>query len=302
MKRLKKILLGVLGVIVVVISGVGIYACVQASAFDSSMDKVYDVALPKVERSTDAAVIARGRHLAEATLACATPDCHGTDLGGGKEMSMGPLGTLTGPNISAGGLGAAYSDAEMARLLKHGVKKDGRSLKFMPVQDMRWLPPEDVVAVVSYLRSQPAVDKPNGPVRVGTLGKVLDRRDMVVLDVARRIDHQKEFSMKPEPTAAYGAELARMCSGCHGEKLSGGPIPGAPSDLPVPPNITPHETGLKGWSFADFEKLMRQGDRKNGKKLDPFMPIIAFGKLDDVEMKAIWEYLCTVPPVPTGNR
>jgi mono/diheme cytochrome c family protein len=302
MKRLKKILLGVLGVVVVLVSGVGIYACVQASAFDASMETVYDVPLPKLERSTDASALARGKHLAEATLACATSDCHGTDLGGGKEMAMGPLGTLTGPNITGAGLGVAYSDAELARLLKHGVKKDGRSLKFMPVQDMRWLPPADVAAVISYLRTVPPVDKPNGPVRIGTLGKVLDRRDMIVLDVARRIDHTKEFSMNPEPTAAYGKELGRMCTGCHGEKLSGGPIPGAPSDLPVPLNITPHETGLKDWSFADFEKLMRQGDRKNGKKLDPFMPIAAFGKLDDVEMKAIWEYLRTVAPVPTGNR
>jgi hypothetical protein len=283
-------------------AGVSIYACVQASAFDASMEKVYDVPLPKVERSTDEAVLARGKHLVEATLACATPDCHGTDLGGGKVMAMGPLGTLTGPNISGGGLGAAYSDAELVRLLKHGVKKDGRSLKFMPVQDFQWLPVSDAVAIVSYIRSMPPVDRPNGPIQLGTLGKVLDRRDMIVLDVARKIDHTTDKSMTPAPTAAFGAALSKMCTGCHGDKLSGGPIPGAPSDLPVPLNITPHATGIQGWTFDDFDKLMRKGERKNGKKLDAFMPIIAFGKLDETEMKALWEHLKTVPPLPMGNR
>jgi hypothetical protein len=218
-------------------------------------------------------------------------------------MSMGPLGTFTGPNISQGGLGAAYSDGELARLIRHGIKKDGRSVRFMPSQDFSWLPDSDVVAIVSYLRTAPAVDRPNGPMECGTLAKVLDRREQIVIDVARKIDHAKlETAGPPEPNANYGKYLGRLCSGCHGEKLSGGRIPGAPSSLPIPSNITPHETGLKDWTYEDFDKMVLTGVRKNGNKLDPFMPQEAFAKMDETEKKALWDYLRTVPPTPFGNR
>ena len=38
---------------------------------------------------------------------------------------MGPLGTMQAPNITAGGRGGEYWDAEFARLILHGVKRDG---------------------------------------------------------------------------------------------------------------------------------------------------------------------------------
>ena len=92
------------------------------------------------------------------------------------------------------------------------------------------------------------------------------------------------------------------CKGCHGEHLSGGPLPGAPPSIPVPLNLTPDLTGLREWTFDDFERLMRTGVRKNGKQLDPFMPIESWRNFNDVEMHAIWAYLRTVPPMPWGSR
>ena len=94
----------------------------------------------------------------------------------------------------------------------------------------------------------------------------------------------------------------RLCSGCHGEHLSGGRIPGTPDSIPVPLNLTPDHTGLSGWSFADFDKLMRTGVRRNGKQLDPFMPVNSWKNLDDTEMHALWAFLQTVPPTPLGQR
>jgi hypothetical protein len=218
-------------------------------------------------------------------------------------MEMGPLGVFTGPNITTGGLGAAYSDGELARLIRHGVKKDGRSVRFMPSQDVEWLPDSDIIAAVSYVRTLPAVSKPNGPVNLGTVAKVLDRVDMLPLDVARRIDHANAGKgPPPSPTKEYGSLLGRSCTGCHGEHLSGGPIPGAPPELPIPLNLTPDETGLKGWTYADFDKLLVQGVRKNGQKLNPFMPIIAYGKLDETEKQALFAFLQSLPARPKGGR
>jgi hypothetical protein len=302
-RTLKRVLQGAGLTVAVVAAGVAAYVGVECARFDASLDKVYDVPAPEVARSTDAAVIARGRHLVESVGGCSSALCHGADLGGGKALDMGPLGTLCGPNVTGANLGAAYSDGELARIIRHGIKKDGRSVRMMPSQDFGWLPPSDVVAIVSYLRTVPAVDRPNGAMVIGTLGKVLDRRDQIVLDVARRIDHGKtEPVPAPAPSAAYGAFLVRLCTGCHGEHLSGGRIPGTPKSIPEPLDLTPDASGLEEWSFDDFDRLMRSGVRKNGKTLDPFMPVEAWRNFDDVEMRALWAYLQTLPPTPYGGR
>jgi len=299
----KKILLGVVAVVVVAVVAVASYAGVQISRFNASMDKVYDVPIPEVVRSTDPAVIARGKHLTNSVGACSGRLCHGSDLGGGPTTEMGPVMVFSPPDITSAGLCAAYSDGELARLIRYGVKKDGHSLMFMPAQDFRWLPDADVLAIVSYLRTVPPVERPNGPTAIRPLGKILDRRDAMVLDVARRIAAAPvDLAPQPTPTAAYGKYVAHMCQGCHGEGLSGGPLPGAPPSIPTPLNLTPDATGLKDWSFEDFDRVMRHGVRKNGQQLNPFMPIEAWSQFDDVEMQALWAYLRTVPPTALGNR
>jgi mono/diheme cytochrome c family protein len=299
-KRILKVAAAVIGIVVVAL---GLFVWVEVSRFDASVEKAYDVPVPDVTRSSDPAVIARGKHLVESFAACAAEHCHGPDLAGGATVVMGPVGSFTGPNLTSAGLGAAYSDGEFFRAIRHGVKKDGRTVIFMPAKDINWMPDSDVVAIVSYLRSVPGVERPNGPRGVGVLGKILDRNDQLPLDIARRVDHAHvEVGPPPDATAKYGAYISRSCVGCHGERLSGGPIPGAPASIPTPLNITPDATGLAGWTFADFENLMRKAQRKNGKPLDPFMPVENWKNLDDTEMHALWAYLQTVPARPFGGR
>jgi hypothetical protein len=297
----KNALKGLGGLIVVGAVAMGGYAFAQTSAFDASMSKVYDIPVPSCVRSTDPDVIARGKHLAQSVAPCATRDCHGTDLGGGRPIETGPIGTMTGPNLTRSL--AEYSDGEIARMMRHGLKKDGRSLAFMPVQDFAWLPDDDVTAVVSYLRTVPVVDRPDGPMEIRTLGKVLDRKGQMIMDVARHIDHSSGVRAKgATPTVEYGQFLAMGCSGCHGEHYSGGRIPGAPSSIPIPLNLTAHQTGLKDWTIDDMNRLLDTGVRKNGKKIDPFMPYEAFAQFDDVERKALWAYLRSIPSLPFGQR
>lgn len=299
----KRVGLGFGAVVAVVLLGGGSYVAAKSAAFDESIAKVYAVPPIAVQRSTDPAVLARGKHLVEATAACASADCHGGDLGGGKPLAMGPVGTFVGPNLTPGGVVDSYSDGELARVVRHGLKRDGTTVRFMPSQDFSWLPDADLAAIVSYLRSVPAVRRDNPATEVGVLGKVLDQRDQFVVDVARRIDHYAKGDGTPaEPTPAYGKLLARLCQGCHGEHLSGGPIPGAPPSTPVPTNLTPDATGLAGWAYADFDRLLVQGVRKNGAKLDPFMPIEAFGRMNETEKRALFEYLRTLEPRPFGGR
>jgi hypothetical protein len=304
MSWVKKALIGVGGVLGVAVLGGGSFVFAKTSAFNASLDKVYDVPLPKIERTTDPALLARGQHLAHTIMPCADSGCHGNDLSGGKVTEMGPLGTFVAPNITSGGLGAAYSDAELARLLEHGLKKDGRGARFMPSHESNWLPEQDIVAVISYVRTVSAQTKQNPGMRIGTLGKVLDQLGMIPIDVARRVDHQHiTKAPPPSPDAAYGAYLARLCSGCHGDGLSGGPIPGAPPSMAIPLNLTPDATGLGGWTLDDFKSVLKTGKRKkDGRQLDAMMPVESFGQFDDTEMQALFSYLQSLPKKPFGNR
>jgi hypothetical protein len=304
MSVLKKVLLGVGGLVGVAALGLGGFVLLKTSAYNASLDKVYDVPLPKIERTTDPVALARGEHLAHTIMPCLDSGCHGHDLGGGKVTAMGPIGTFVAPNITTGGLGAAYSDAELARLLTHGLKKDGRGARFMPSHESNWLPEQDIVSIVSYVRTLPPQTKQNEGMRIGIMGKVLDQMGMLPIDIARRIDHQNiAKAPPPTPNAAYGQYLARLCSGCHGEHLSGGPIPGAPPDMPVPLNLTPDATGLKGFSLDDLKQVLKTGKRKqDGRKLAEMMPVESFGQFDDVEMQALYSYLMSLSPKPFGGR
>ena len=72
--------------------------------------------------------------------------------------------------------------------------------------------------------------------------------------------------------------------------------------MPIVANLTPHETGLKDWTEADFFRALREGKRKDGSAILAAMPWKAYGQMNDVEIKALWAYLRTVSPIPKGNR
>ncbi len=303
MKKLKRVFAWVGIALAVLVSVGGAYVGWQVHAFNASMDHVYDLPIPTIVLSHDPAVIERGRHVADALMPCSNGQCHGADLAGGQTIDFGPIGRLTGPNITGANVGAAYSDGELARLLRHGVKKDGRSVRLMPVQEDNWMREDDLVAVISYVRSRPPVEKDNGPLELTAMGKVLDRRDAIAFDVARRVDHQHiEIAPLPSPSVAYGRFLGRMCTGCHGEHLSGGRPEGWPPPFPTPPNLTPHETGLKDWTFDDLSRMLDTGLRKNGEMVKQPMPRDSFKGWDDTERQAIWAYLRSVPAMPLGGR
>lgn len=301
----KKALVGVAILVGAAALGVGGFVGYSALTFNRSVARVYEVAAPdQLVARDDVEVIARGRHLAESLGSCL--ECHGENLGGKPMDDLGPLGRYYCPNLTkgAGGVGARYTDGQLIRAVRDGIKADGTTLLLMPCSDFNWWPDDDYVALVSYIRAQPPVDGELPPSEVGLLGKVLDRLDMLELDVARRLDHDgpRPEAPAPAPTAEYGRFVAKLCVGCHGAGYSGGPIPGAPSSLPVPTNITQHESGLLGWTEDDFFRLLNEGARPDGTKLDPFMPTRATSAMNELEKRALWAYLSSVPPRPFGER
>ncbi len=63
-------------------------------------------------------------------------------------------------------------------------------------------------------------------------------------------------------------------------------------------NITPDtETGIGRWSYAAFERAMRQGIHQDGRQLYPAFPYTAFARLSDGDLQALYGYLMSQPAV-----
>ncbi len=255
-----------------------------------------------VPAATEAAALARGRHLAK-TRGCA--DCHGADFGGAMVIDNGAMGQVAGPNLTRGrgGLPADYKDEDYVRAIRHGVARDGRGFFLMPSYEYSGFTDEDMGALVAFLKSVPPVDRPSQGVALGPIGRMLVATGKIKL-AADQIDHAnvKPGTVRPAATVDYGRYVAASCTGCHGGNLSGGKIDIGPPDWPLAANLTPHPDGrLPKWSEADFFQALRTGRRPDGSEINPVMPR-AFGGMDDTELRALWLYLRTLSPRPLGAR
>lgn len=265
--------------------------------------KTYAVDPPELLARTDAAAFAAGRHIA-VTRGCL--DCHGENGGGRAFIESAPLARLFASNLTrgAGGIGAGYTDRDWIRAIRHGIGPDRKPLLFMPSHEFNSLSDEDMSSLVAYLKNLPPVDNALQENSVGPLGRVLFVTGQLPLLPVELIDHDAPRAPAPAPgvTVEYGAYLATGCTGCHGNGMAGGKIPGTPPDFPAAANLTSHETGLQSWTEEDFFRLMRTGTRPDGSEVDPFMPWKAAGKMTDDELRALWLYLRSLPPRELGAR
>lgn len=295
LKVVASLLLGATGVLAVATAGV----YWQSERLLAKTFHV-EVGVPKI--SGDSAAIARGEHISR-TRGCA--DCHGLDLGGAKVVDDPAMGTLYGPNITRGrgGVAADYTERDLARAIRHGVSSTGRGLVLMPSRDYSTFSDADMGDLLAYLNSAPAVDRPSVPLVVGPVARLLLAVGKIRL-AATEIDHAavRADNVAPAVSVDYGRYLAIGCTGCHGSNYSGGKIDIGPPDWPPAANLTPHASGrLAGWNEAAFIDALRTGKRPDGSSINPVMPK-AFGEMTDLELRAMWKYLQTVPPVATGSR
>jgi mono/diheme cytochrome c family protein len=242
----------------------------------------------------------RGRHLVEARYACA--ECHGADYGGGVMVDAFPIGRLLGPNLTRGqgGVTQAYSVADWDRIVRHGVRPDGRPA-VMPSEDFLRMSDQELSDIIVYLESVPPVDHEVPPSRLGPLGRILMARGEIVLSADLITTHDQPHPALPPPaevTVEFGRHLAGVCSGCHGMELTGGRIAGGdPSWVPAA-NLTP--SGLRGWDYADFRLAMLESRRPDGSEVrEPMTFVTPFARnMTEVEMQALWMYLQSLPPSP----
>lgn len=280
-------------------------------------NRKFDAPYPAIRASADSTIIARGKAIIFGPAHCA--NCHApaemeqqvsrgieAPLSGGQVFDL-PIGKIYSKNITPDKTGIGdMTDAEFARALRYGVRRDGTALfDFMPFHNTS---DEDLIAIISYLRHQPPVTNEVPENKLNLLGKTVNA---FLLKPAGPIG-EVPASIKRDTSVLYGQYLANNvanCRGCHtnrdlmtgaftGEDYAGGLKMEAVTDAGTysitTPNLTPDPTGrIKGWSQEQFINRFRIG------KLIPqsHMPWAPFSRMSDDELKAIYNFLQTVKPV-----
>lgn len=269
----------------------------------SRLNNAPEVATKPVAAAVGETAVARGEHLVNVISQCR--GCHGDQLEGNVFLD-GEIGIyLPAPNLTAGkgGIGAAYTDADWERAIRHGIGGDNRVLAIMPSNYFSHYSDADLAAIIAYLKTFPPVDSDFPPRQVGFPGTVLG--GVVGFDEFTKIngiDHAAVGGATPPEgaTAEYGAYMVSiaMCGECHAANLAGivgedGPPPG--------PNLTPGGD-LGDWTEADFLTAIRTGQTPDGRILDSeMMPWGTFSQMSDTELQAIWAYLQSLPALPDNS-
>jgi mono/diheme cytochrome c family protein len=243
--------------------------------------------------------VERGRYLATVRLGCT--ECHKADLAGGLIADAQPVWTWYAPNITRGGLTKDFASADWDRAIRHGVLPDGRS-STMPSADFAALADRELSDLIAFAKSLPPSDKVQPPTVLGPLGKVLLGFGVMPINT-EQIDHAKaHLDVPPEAavTVEFGAHLASACVGCHRPTFNGGKIAQGPPDWPPARNLTPGGE-LAGWTEDDFVKTLRTKVRPNGEPLKSPMAEMPGDKMSDVELKAMFMFFKSLPPLPDGK-
>lgn len=217
-----------------------------------------------------------------------------------------------------------WSDAQLARAIREGVGHDGRRLSLaMPYDYYSVMTDADVAAVIAYLRSLPAVRH--------ALPK------WIPTDVAEAPPEPRRPPADPARLAAAvdkGAYLVRLarCGLCHTPRPSGGtwrqrrldmefgggrrfstipfydeldPDPVAPRAGPPPPNesvvtspnLTADPSGIAFYDADIFIQTLRTGRVAGIRPLSNAMPWRRLGTMTDDDLRAVFAFLRSVPPV-----
>lgn len=107
-----------------------------------------------------------------------------------------------------------------------------------------------------------------------------------------------------------GAYISKLgdCVACHtkegGKPMAGGLELKTPFGKLYSTNITPDKkTGIGSYTFAQFDRAMRQGVAADGHNLYPAMPYPSYAKMTDGDMRALYTYIMQgVEPVEAPNK
>jgi cytochrome c553 len=224
--------------------------------------------------------VAEGRRLAQ-LAGCL--HCHGEKLNGALVDDIPGLVRLVAPNISV--LLPEYTDAQLATVLRKGVKRDGQSVLFMPSEMYQHMGDEDLGRLIAYLRTVPVTTQ---GVQEKTQVRLIGR---ALLALGEFKPSALAIEASPAPDASFDANdpvsrghylTMNFCSECHGQRLEGF----------APINAPPLEV-VKGYSAAQFERLMDQGVAAGDRALKLMSPTsrARFSHFTPQEVEAVYAFL-----------
>ena len=315
-----KTVLKVLGVLVLLaVLGIGGCFIYVSSAF------------PKVSDPEDLTIqstperLANGEYLVTKVAACfgchSTTDANrygypviaGTEGLGGEHYGpeIGFPGDFYADNLTPAHLGD-WTDGEVLRAITAGVSKDGTPLfPMMPYHAYGTLDRRDVEDMILYLRTLPAAGE------VAPESSPAFPMGMVM----KLMPKDPEFTTRPDRSdpVAWGGYIANLgsCAGCHTPvdprnhqplldlAFSGGqefPMPGGGTCVAA--NITPSASGIGEWTEEQFlDRFRAHADSSyvpfevEAGKPNTLMPWDIYCRMEEDDLRAIWAYLQTLPPI-----
>lgn len=249
--------------------------------------------------------VERGDYLVNTIAGCG--NCH-TPLGpNGPEMDKALSGRLVeqneqftaiAPNITPGGEVKDWTDEQLAKAIREGIRPDGKVLgPPMPFEVYKGLSDTDLMSIVMYLRTVPAVDSDPGKSEYKIpLPPAWGPPVTSVADVPEGV------------TVEYGEYLAGPvghCIVCHTPMGPQGPMFetslgeggvefAGPWGISVSANITP--TGLAQFTDEELTAIITTGTRPDGTVLHPPMPFANYAHMKPEDLQAIVKYLRSLPP------
>jgi cytochrome c553 len=261
---------------VVVLGFVALYAL-------SSMRLARQYEAPEITlNAPEPGSVERGAHMAS-ILSCVA--CHKE---AGYPLFSAPLvATVVASNLTR--VAQEYSDAEFARILRTGIKRDGTTAISMPTDAFSGLSDQDIVDLTAWLRTlQPKPDAEPSSTSVGPLGRiaVLTGNFPASAELPRRAAPVSQPHGSPKEFGEYLQNV--ICSHCHRLNEEHEPVPGT-----IAPPLAP---ATMGYELADFTKLMRTGKALGDRELGLMSEVSrdALKDMTDEEIEALHTYLRAV--------
>lgn len=258
------------------------YGAVYALS-ERTLRRTYKVPAVTLTIPTDPESIQEGRRLAT-VRGC--NDCHGKSLEGAVLFDDPKIARIVAPNLTAAV--RHYSEAQLAVIIRNGIRPDGRSVMVMPADAFNTMTDADLGRVIAFLRSMPPVPGPAPDVVLGPLGRV----GLVTgkfKTIAQSISDATPPAEAANQEARFGRYLARtICAECHGSNLRGDSNPDFTSpDLRV----------VAAYSPEAFARLLRAGVAIGDRKLGVMGARARNGlsQLTDSEISALYGYLHAMP-------
>jgi cytochrome c553 len=247
-------------------------------ASEHRVARTYDVPLSDFDAPSDRASARRGRHLA--TIYGCT-NCHGADLRGTVFIDDPGIGRVHAPNLTS--VVKEYTDAELERLIRRGVKRNGTSVWIMPAEMYNHLTDGDLADLIAFVRSAPQRDGYDRKLSLGPLARLA----IALGKFGPAAEQAKPLTSRVAPDRGDPLSLGRYlvmtaCTECHGATLQG-------SDLTRAPNLVV----AAAYSDDEFARLMHEGIGVGGRELGLMAKVAKarFSSFSVEELHAIRRYL-----------